>query len=72
MFLFIISEIMFFFSLFWAFFHFALSPSIYIGAVWPPRGLDVIPPFGFALLGTALLLYSGLTLTVAEKSVRCG
>lgn len=72
MFLFIVSEIMFFFGLFWAFFHFALSPSVYIGAVWPPIGLDVIPPFGFALLGTALLLYSGLTLTVAEKSIRRG
>jgi cytochrome c oxidase subunit 3 len=33
MFLFIVSEIMFFFGLFWAFFHFALSPSVYIGAV---------------------------------------
>jgi heme/copper-type cytochrome/quinol oxidase subunit 3 len=72
MFLFIVSEIMFFFGLFWAFFHFALAPSVYIGATWPPVGLDIIPPFGFALLGTALLLYSGLTLTVAEKSVRRG
>lgn len=72
MFLFIVSEVMFFFGLFWAFFHFALAPSVSIGAVWPPAGLDIIPSFGFALLGTALLLYSGLTLTVAEKSVRGG
>jgi len=33
--LFIISEVMFFFGFFWAFFHSALSPSIYIGAIWP-------------------------------------
>jgi cytochrome c oxidase subunit 3 len=31
--LFIISEIMFFFSFFWAFFHVSLSPSIGIGCV---------------------------------------
>lgn len=37
--LFIISEVMFFFSFFWAYFHHALSPSIFIGGVWPPRGV---------------------------------
>jgi cytochrome c oxidase subunit 3 len=31
--LFIVSEIMFFFSFFWAFFHSSLSPSIEIGAM---------------------------------------
>jgi cytochrome c oxidase subunit 3 len=31
--LFIVSEIMFFFSLFWAFFHFSVSPSIEIGHI---------------------------------------
>jgi heme/copper-type cytochrome/quinol oxidase subunit 3 len=33
MLLFIISEVMFFFGFFWAFFHASLSPSIEIGAV---------------------------------------
>jgi cytochrome c oxidase subunit 3 len=31
--LFILSEAMFFFSFFWAFFHYSLSPSIWIGGV---------------------------------------
>ena len=33
MLLFIVSEIMFFFGFFWAFFHSSVSPSIWIGAV---------------------------------------
>lgn len=34
--LFIISEIMFFFAFFWAFFHFLLPSSIWVGGVGPP------------------------------------
>jgi len=41
--LFILSEVMFFFSFFWAFFHSALVPHIFIGNVWPPKG--IIPYF---------------------------
>jgi heme/copper-type cytochrome/quinol oxidase subunit 3 len=37
--LFIVSEVMFFSSFFWAYFHCSLSPSIHIGAVWPPEGI---------------------------------
>jgi cytochrome c oxidase subunit 3 len=37
--LFIVSEIMFFFSFFWAYFHNALSPSIWDGATRPPQGI---------------------------------
>jgi len=37
--LFIVSEIMFFSSFFWAYFHCSLSPSIHIGCMWPPEGI---------------------------------
>ena len=37
--LFIVTEIMFFFSFFWAFFHSALAPHTFIGVMWPPRGI---------------------------------
>ena len=41
--LFIVSEIMFFFAFFWAYFHFSVCPSIWIGGVWPPEGVVYYP-----------------------------
>lgn len=59
MLLFILSEIMFFFGFFWAFFSCSLAPDIAIGGVWPPVGIQVIDPFAVPLLNTAVLLTSG-------------
>jgi len=64
--LFIISEVMFFFGFFWAFFHSAISPSIQIGAVWPPLEVEFITVKGFAVANTVILLTSGATLTIAH------
>jgi len=37
--LFIVSEVMFFASFFWAFFHSSIDPSIWNGSIWPPSGI---------------------------------
>lgn len=37
--LFLISEVMIFFGFFWAYFYFALCPSIFNGNIWPPEGI---------------------------------
>jgi heme/copper-type cytochrome/quinol oxidase subunit 3 len=63
MLLFIISEVMFFFSFFWSYFYISLSPTIAIGCVWPPYGLTVYSYMGLPLLNTVLLLLSGAILT---------
>jgi len=68
--LFIVSEIMFFFGFFWAFFHSSLSPTIWIGSTWPPKGIDVPLSTGIPLLNTFLLIFSGLTLTYAQVSLK--
>ena len=66
---FIISEIMFFFGFFWAFFHAALAPTVELGSVWPPVGIYAFNPWGVPLFNTLILLLSGATITWVHHSI---
>jgi len=67
--LFIVSEALFFLAIFWAYFHSALSPTVELGAQWPPMGIEAINAFELPLLNTVLLLASGVTITYAHHSL---
>lgn len=70
--LFIVSEIMFFFGFFWAFFHSSFNPTCFIGGVWVPHLVSALNPWGVPLLNTILLLSSGFSITWAHSAIVLG
>lgn len=72
MFLFIVSEIMFFVAWFWAYFNASIFPAEVIGSVWPPEGIQTLDPWHLPLINTIILLTSGTTVTWAHHALQNG
>nr|QBG38589.1 cytochrome c oxidase subunit III [Acropyga donisthorpei] len=69
MILFIISEIFFFISFFWAYFHSSLTPTMEIGQYWPPLGIKAFNPYDIPLMNTIILISSGMMITWTHYSI---
>ena len=67
--LFIVSEVFFFLSIFWAYFHSSLAPAIEIGSEWPPKGIEPVNASEVPTANTTILLSSGSAVTVTHHSL---
>lgn len=67
--LFVVSEALIFFSFFFAYFYNSLIPSVNVGGVWPPVGIETLDASAIPLLNTVILFMSGISVTASQHYI---
>lgn len=67
--LFVLSEALIFFSFFFSYFYNSLIPSINVGGVWPPVGIETLDVTAIPLLNTVILFMSGISVTASQHYI---
>ena len=65
--LFILSEILIFGTLFFSFFYNSLIPSVEFSSTFPPKGIIALDYKAVPLLNTGILFFSGLSITASQN-----
>nr|AYC65821.1 cytochrome c oxidase subunit III [Bovicola caprae] len=69
MIMFILSEVMFFFSFFFGYFYLSLSPDVVLGSQWPPSGIQAVSWASVPMVNTLILLSSGVSVTWSHHGI---
>ena len=69
--LFLVSEVMVFFSIFWTYLHSSLNPSVEL-VFWPPLGINAVDYLSLPLLNSILLLSGGFIATWGHHAFLMG
>lgn len=68
--LFLVTEVLVFLLLFWTWFHASITPTIWIGNVWPTNGIIAPKWWGIGLYNTIILFISSCFVTWCELSLK--
>lgn len=67
--MFILSEIIIFTTLFFSYYYNTLIPSLLLGNIWPPIGIDKLNITSIPIYNTILLFMSGITITISHHYI---
>ena len=68
--LFLMTEILIFIALFWSWIYSSINPSIWIGGIWPPIGIQAPNPLALPLYSTFVLFTSSCSLVWFELALQ--